>query len=107
MGSEASLNPLLTGSYRDRMSGRCARVVAVSYRDSASSSSSSSSSLRGRLRGGLLLRETLEPLLATALYQHLTLEDLPITSLLHGIFLLFLLGHREASHMSSHAILRD
>jgi hypothetical protein len=44
---------------------------------------------RGYLRRGLLHRETLEPLLATALIQRLALEDLPVLPLLHGIFLFF------------------
>jgi hypothetical protein len=61
--------------------------------------------LRGRLRGGLLLRETLEFLLATSFYLHLALEDLPIVPLLRGIFLLFLLSRGEASHLSSGVIL--
>jgi hypothetical protein len=63
--------------------------------------------LRGRLRWGLLHRETLEPLLVTALIQRLALEDLPVLPLLRGIFLLFLLSHRKASHLSGHAILQD
>jgi hypothetical protein len=63
--------------------------------------------LRGCLRGGLLRRETLEPLLPTSLIQRLTLEDLPFAPLLHDIFLSFLLSHRKASHLSSRAILRD
>jgi hypothetical protein len=41
------------------------------------------------------------------LYQRLALEDLLVAPLLRGILLLFLLGCREASHLSSRAILRD
>jgi hypothetical protein len=55
--------------------------------------------LRGRLRGGLLDRETLEPLLAAAPIQRLTLEGLPDLTLLCSIFLFLLLSRRKASHL--------
>jgi hypothetical protein len=80
-GTEAGLDawevdPPPTISCRDRTLGRWARVVAVSYCDSASSSSSSSpspSSSEAVSEGGFLLKETLDPLLATVLYQCLKL----------------------------------
>jgi hypothetical protein len=63
--------------------------------------------LRGRLRGGFLDRETIEPLLAAALIQRLTLEGLSDLTLLCGVFLSLLLSRRNASRLSSSAILQN
>jgi hypothetical protein len=62
---------------------------------------------RGHLRGGFLDGETLETLLAVALIQHLTLEGLFDLTLLRGVFLFLVLSYRDASHLSSSAILRN
>jgi hypothetical protein len=63
--------------------------------------------LRGHLRGGLLDRETLEPLLAAAPIQRLALEGLPDLTLLRDVFLFLLLSRRKVSHLSSSTIFWD
>jgi hypothetical protein len=62
---------------------------------------------QGRLRGGFLDRETVEPLLAVVLIQRLTLKGLSDLTLLRGVFLFLLLSHRDVSRLSSSAILRN
>jgi hypothetical protein len=62
---------------------------------------------RDRLRGGFLDRETLEALLAAALFQSLMLEGLLDLTLLSSVLLFLLLGRREASCLSSSPILRN
>jgi hypothetical protein len=61
--------------------------------------------LRDRLRGRLLDREPLEALLAAELLQRLALEGLLDLTLLGSVLLFLLLGHREASSLSSSPIL--
>jgi hypothetical protein len=60
---------------------------------------------RDHLKGGFLDRETLKTLLAAALIQRLALEGLLDLTLLHSMLLSLLLSHREASCLSSSAIL--
>jgi hypothetical protein len=62
---------------------------------------------RDRLGGGFLNRETLEALLAAVVIQRLTLEGLLDLTLLRSVLLFLLLGHREASRLSSSPILRN